>query len=653
MKINRRCWATFAGVGLLVGFPALARPVAEPWEPGQGPQFVTDADGGLDVVWPPVADGYLDNTPLGEIEEWMEREALRAAGVLKWGRHDLAGKCPERDRWCICSNGRIGPYPVHRMLSPEQWRMLFERVGQEAERADDVTHVRSLLDRFSRGSQEPARIPDLTPLLLAAIDGTARGDRSIRADGVRRPSASNPAILNRERVRTRLTESMWLATTSEQAIALASLASGLGLEDEVQETRMFERINASLPRASELPTSEPTGPWEPGRGGRLETDAKGHKEYVWPPVPDAYLETAPLAEMAAWIRAARLEEAIATGRVILYEPEDPRRLERRTPHCGPITGELDVKPLTPAQWNALAHRVARSLGSRDEAAGAVRVAGLMNLFPVGTDWPMDGFRALADALLGHAIEVEEEQVDTVVRLAARFTYRTGHTGFLRRVTDLVRRTPDTGARARLAEVALACELAEHDLNRAERAIFGAELLATAERAAEGQRSKLTSAALSVSGAGSMNLWDRAIASGHPDIRRAALTWAYGRVRGARGMGDARTEQMLRARTDRMIAAINDPDEQVGVAALNAVIIMLENEPNALAAELVRGLGSRTILVDAAACSALSSRPWLAVTVLDTLRRLSLSPKEDLRSAAANAVWAVENAERKKAEKRTP
>lgn len=100
-------------------------------------------------------------------------------------------------------------------------------------------------------------------------------------------------------------------------------------------------------------------------------------------------------------------------------------------------------------------------------------------------------------------------------------------------------------------------------------------------------------------------------------------------------------------------SLNDPDEQVAVAALDALIIMLEKEPNALAAGLVRDLGSRAILVDAAACGALSYRPWLAATVLDTLRRLSLSPNEDLRSAAANAVWAVENAERKKAEKLVP
>jgi hypothetical protein len=119
------------------------------------------------------------------------------------------------------------------------------------------------------------------------------------------------------------------------------------------------------------------------------------------------------------------------------------------------------------------------------------------------------------------------------------------------------------------------------------------------------------------------------------------------------LGDARTEQLLRARTDRMIAAIDDPDEQVAATALTAVIIMLENEPDALAAELIRGLGTRAILVDTYACSELSNRPWLAVTVLGTLLQLSDSPDEGLRSAAAIAVWAVENAERKQAEVRAP
>jgi hypothetical protein len=629
----------------------------EPFPQVPSAEVVVGADGAIVYEWPAVPTLSLLTTPLDEIDAWMERASWRAAKVYKWARHDLAGECPERNRWCMCANGRMGPYPVDRMLSPELWRMLVERVGRDAARTGDLTHVRSLLDRLVmfRGSLEPAQTPDLTPVLLAVIDIAARGDRTflLHASKVHAWSDANPGILNRELVRARLDEAMQRVTTQEQALAVAVLASSLGLGDDDQEMLMFQRIRANVSRATAVGASQPSGPWEPGQGGRLVIDVEGRKAYVWPAVPDAYLETAPLGEIDEWIKAARLEEAVASGRVTLYGPGDPRRLERHMTHCGPITGERDVAPLTPAQWNALAHRAARSLGDRDEAAGAVRVAGLMELFPVGTDWPMDGFRALADALLGHAIEVETEQVDSVVSLAARFTYRTGHTGFLRRVADLLRRTPDTGARARLAEVALACESAEHDLSPAEQAIFGAELLATAERASEGQRFKLTSAALSVSGTASMNLWDRAMTSGHPDIRRAALSWAYGRVRGARWLGDARTEQLLRARTDRMIAAIDDPDEQVAATALTAVIIMLENEPDALAAELIRGLGTRAILVDTYACSELSNRPWLAVTVLGTLLQLSDSPDEGLRSAAAIAVWAVENAERKQAEVRAP
>lgn len=102
----------------------------------------------------------------------------------------------------------MGSYPVDRMLSPEQWRILVERVGRDAERTGDLTHVRSLLDRLVmfRGSLEPAQTPDLTPLLLAVIDGAARGDSTLllHASKVHAWSDANSGILNRELIRARL-----------------------------------------------------------------------------------------------------------------------------------------------------------------------------------------------------------------------------------------------------------------------------------------------------------------------------------------------------------------------------------------------------------------------------------------------------------------
>ncbi len=219
-------------------------------------EVVVRADGAIVYNWPAVPTLFLLTTPLDEIDAWMEREAQRAAKLHKWARHDLVGECPQRDRWCICINGRMGPYPVDRMLNPEQWRMLVERVGREAERIGDLTHVRSLLDRLVmfRGWLERAQTPDLTPVLLAVIDGAARGDGTflLHASKVHAWSDDNPGILNRELVRTRLDEVMQQVTTQEQALSVAVLASSLGLGDSVRETAMIQRVNAAVvPERSE------------------------------------------------------------------------------------------------------------------------------------------------------------------------------------------------------------------------------------------------------------------------------------------------------------------------------------------------------------------------------------------------------------------
>lgn len=224
--------------------PGMMVPFAE--SPSQ--HMTLQPDGAMIYLWPSVNTMYLLAAPLEEIDAWMEREAQRAAKVHKWARHDLAGECPERDRWCICINGRMGPYPVDRMLNTEQWRMLVDRVGRDAERTGDLTHVRSLLDRLVmfRGSLEPAQTPDLTPLLLAVIDGAARGDSTflLHASKVRAWSDATPGILNRELVRARLGDAMQRVTTQEQALAVAVLASSLGLEDALRDSAMIQRVNA-------------------------------------------------------------------------------------------------------------------------------------------------------------------------------------------------------------------------------------------------------------------------------------------------------------------------------------------------------------------------------------------------------------------------
>lgn len=319
-------------------------------------------------------------------------------------------------------------------------------------------------------------------------------------------------------------------------------------------------------------------------------------------------------------------------------------IEKRMTICFVSTASFNVKPLTMSQWNALAHRTARSLrmGGPSRAELAVRLAGLMDGFPLETDWPSDGFRVLAEELLGHCLNADSENFHTVVRLTASFTRRSGHTGLLRRAADLMRRVPDTGSRVRLAEIAAACVPAEHDLNPAEATIVGAELVAAAELAAAGeQQFKITSAALAVSWTGSSMLWDRAVASDHPDVRRAALYWASEQFRTARWKGDARGEGTLRAGISRIAAAIDDPDEQVAASALGAAITILQHEPEALAAILMNGLGTRPPRIDTMTCYALAGMPQHAAPASGMLRRLAASPDEDLRMAATEAIRALE------------
>jgi hypothetical protein len=232
----------------------LLGPARQPFERPPGDAVVVRADGSIVYEWPGVRTAYLLGAPLGAIDAWMDREAWRAAKVHKWGRHDLAGECPERDRWCICVNGRMGPYPVDRLLSPEQWRVMCERIGREAERTGEIAHVRAMLDRLvvHRSSEEPVQMPDLTPLLLVTIDAVSRGDTTfpVHAARVRRRSMRNPAIFDRGRVELRLNEAMREAETTEQALALSTFAGNLGLEDPARTRSMFERIGA-------LPVTKP------------------------------------------------------------------------------------------------------------------------------------------------------------------------------------------------------------------------------------------------------------------------------------------------------------------------------------------------------------------------------------------------------------
>lgn len=398
----------------------------------------------------------------------------------------------------------------------------------------------------------------------------------------------------------------------------------------------------SLPAAA-----EPVGPWNPSHAGRMVTDADGRARHVWPPVPDEYLENAPLDEIADWIAIARSEESVVAGRTQRFEPGEVRLYEKRMSVCFVSPSVFKVKPLTPSQWNTLARRAARSLrlGGMEERGGALRVAVLMDGFPIDAAWPQDGFRVLADELIPLCMDADPDEVWLRARLTAGFALRTGNTAFLRQALGRMRQTRDAGQRAGLGVLAAACVSGQHDLNPAESVVAGAELLSLAEGLpGHPQQATIADAALRVGAAAAVNLLDDALESGNADIRRAAMHWAAERIRIARFTGDTRAERQLRARSDRMIAAISDPDEQVAATALNAVITILENEPNELAAALIKDLGARATSLDIMACYALARIPEHARSAMETLQGLSASPDPDLKLAANQALWSIQTTE---------
>lgn len=225
----------------------LLGPAGQPFERTPGETVVIKPDGAIVYEWPPVRTAYLIFAPLGEIDAWMKHESWRGSSLLQQGRHDLSGLCPLPSTGvCVCMNGYMSPYPVDSMLTPGQWAILFDRIGREATRTNDLASLRSMLDRMlvSHTPDQPAGMPDLTPLLLAVVDAAARGHDSllVQAGNAHRLSAVTPGIYDQKLVRARLVDAAGSTTNREHAFALAQLAIALGLRDELP--MIFpERIN--------------------------------------------------------------------------------------------------------------------------------------------------------------------------------------------------------------------------------------------------------------------------------------------------------------------------------------------------------------------------------------------------------------------------
>ncbi len=389
----------------------------------------------------------------------------------------------------------------------------------------------------------------------------------------------------------------------------------------------------------------PIEPWEPGRGGCFVTDADGRTRYVWPPVPDDYLQTGPLGEIADWLSRAWAKQAAANN----WNPKrsDDDMIKAVTIRCFGNPTSSKIKPLTPVQWNTLAYRAAETLSAPDQQTsdGAMRLIRCMDGFPIDAEWPLDGFRVLASALILSCMDSEPGQSQPITRMTAGFAIRSGDTAFLRRVMDRIRLTHDARQRMNLAELAAVCVPYEHDLNPAEAAITAGELLALAETlSGQPQQAGIAFAALNIGGNASIRLMENSLASGDAGIRRAAVRWAAERTRISRFWKDFQTERHLRDRADLVVAAIRDQDERVAAEAVIAITVILDSEPDKLAAILMNGLGTRPTSVDIAACSALARIPRRARPAMETLHRLSASPDPDLRAAAIELVRAIEAAE---------
>jgi hypothetical protein len=178
----------------------LIRLAGLPFERPQGDEVTLAKDGSIVYEWPPARTAWFVMAPLERVDALLHSEGFRAAMIERRARHDLLGQCPDPTRGCLCMNGIMSPKPVGGMLTGEQWKLLFERVRWDAQRSGETEHVRALLDRLVRApGADVGAVPDLTPLLLAAVEAAARGDRTllVQAEAVHILSLQQTGIFDR------------------------------------------------------------------------------------------------------------------------------------------------------------------------------------------------------------------------------------------------------------------------------------------------------------------------------------------------------------------------------------------------------------------------------------------------------------------------
>jgi hypothetical protein len=90
-------------------------------------------------------------------------------------------------------------------------------------------------------------------------------------------------------------------------------------------------FNKALLAASVLGTAGQ--PFEQPPGDVVVVKADEAIVYGWPLVPDSYIESAQLRDMAAWLASARRDEGIATGREQSRDAGGVVLIEKRMTAC--------------------------------------------------------------------------------------------------------------------------------------------------------------------------------------------------------------------------------------------------------------------------------------------------------------------------------
>jgi hypothetical protein len=221
--------------------PCLPESIAHPFPPFEDPSasgMQVLGDGTSVYLWAPVSDLFLANQTLDEIDSWMKRESFNAAKAFKWYEHDQLGNCPDPGNFCICMNGRLGPYPIVSLLIPAQWQRLFQRITKDFEEHGDTRHIKGFFGRlvFMSKNLEASAFPDVTPLMLAMVDAAADGQSTCQVE--MRHAHQYVRFgehYDRDRVIQRVRERIKSIQDTDAALAILVLIRSVGLDTQITE----------------------------------------------------------------------------------------------------------------------------------------------------------------------------------------------------------------------------------------------------------------------------------------------------------------------------------------------------------------------------------------------------------------------------------